>query len=415
MQNMMKKNYRIFLWMLVLAAPVLLMAEEEMSAFDRFRMIRQLETEANVCMLDEEYKDAAKLFLKAAKAETHRDRQAQFILKAADAYYKAEKGNNALEYYRKLLEEYSLYVPYEHVVEQLRGLAEHFVKGEMTFLWLEDVGGAIKIYELIVREAPASHVTRKDRFRLAELLRKDDRPEEAVAVYQAVLKQNPRDWDARAELAVTLEGLAKISDGDGSKMRAAVREAKLVLISVPDHARAADMSKLIAKANEMDAKRLFEQARFYLVPSHRRLPAARRYLHDVIAKYPDSEQAAKARELLTTNPELARLEKQATGQGDNAAIVTEPAKAEEPKAEEPKATEVKAEEPKAEEPKTIEPKASEPKAEETKAAESKSEEPKAVEPKAEEPKAEAPKAEEPKAEEPKAENSQEDSCGGFPY
>ena len=407
---MMKKNYKNILWILALAVPVMMWADEELSAFDRFRMVRQLELDANESMVDGDYKDAASTFLKAAKMETHRDRQAQFILKAADAYYKAEKGNRALEQYKKLLEDYSLHVPYEHVVEQLRGLAEHFVKGEMTFLWLKDVGGAIKIYELIIREAPATHISRNDRFRLAELLRKEDRPEEAVAQYQAMLKQNPRDWDVRVELAHTLERLAKISDGDGSKMRAAVREAKLVLISAPDHAKAADMRKLLANAEEMDAKRLLEQAKFYMVKSHRRLPAARRYLHDVISKYPDSEQAAKARELLMTNPELVELERQATGQGDDATVATEPAKA-----EEPNAAEVKTEEPKAEEQKAAEVKTEEPKAEEPKAAEVKAEEPKAEEPKAAEVKAEEPKAEEPKAEEPKAENSQEDSCGGFPY
>ena len=313
-RNMMKIRFK-FIWLLFIVVGMSsVLPAEELSAFERFRMVRQLEQEANDYLAESKFKKAAKTFLKAFEMENHRDRQAQFILKAADAFYKAEKGNLALEYYKKLLEDYSLYVPYEHVVDQLRGLAEHFVKGEMTFLGLKDVGAAIKIYELIVREAPATHISRKDRFRLAELLQKDDRPDEAVAVYQAIVKLDSRDWDARAELALVLGKLAKISDGDGAKTRAATREAKLVLSYMPDHEKAKDLLKLIANASDMNAQRLLEQAEFYLIPAHRRPPAARRYLHDVISKYPDTVQATKARELLSTRPELIKLEQEAREQ-----------------------------------------------------------------------------------------------------
>ncbi|MBR4902791.1 MAG: hypothetical protein IKZ46_17760 [Victivallales bacterium] len=284
--------------------------EDELSGFALFEKLRAMKLEAQAAMVKEDYVEAAKIYRRMARYEKNRARSAAYLLRGADCLMQAKKGHRALEEYTNLLENYPLYVPYEHVVEQLRQLAEWFIVGDGTFLGIKDKDTGIKIYELIIREAPAVQVTLKDRLRLAELLDGSGRGEEAVVVYQAILRQEPDNWDVRAKLALLFLKLSKNGDGDGAKLRAAVREANLVLQSNPDNPLAKDLKKLCREAESEEADRLLKNGEFYLLPAHRRPSAARRYMHDVIMKYPDSNAAKEARRLLKTNPELRALEEQ---------------------------------------------------------------------------------------------------------
>ena len=284
--------------------------EDELSGFALFEKLRAMKLEAQAAMVKEDYVEAAKIYRRMARYEKNRARSAAYLLRGADCLMQAKKGHRALEEYTNLLENYPLYVPYEHVVEQLRQLAEWFIVGDGTFLGIKDKDTGIQIYELIIREAPAVQVTLKDRLRLAELLEGSGRGEEAVVVYQAILRQEPNNWDVRAKLALLFLKLSKNGDGDGAKLRAAVREANIVLQSNPNNPLAKELKRLCRDAETEEANRLLKNGEFYLLPAHRRPSAARRYMHDVIMKYPDSNAAKEARRLLKTNPDLRALEEQ---------------------------------------------------------------------------------------------------------
>ena len=293
---------------------VILASDDNLTGFEKFQKIRELNIEAQEEQADGDFKAAGKIYLKMFKLERNRQRQAAFLLKAADSFFNAKKGSDAKQHYTNLLENYSLYVPYEHVVTNLRLLAEQYVNGECTFLHLRDKAGAIKVYELIIREAPAAHISAKDRHRLGELLLLEDRPEEAIVVYQNIIKGNLHDWEAHKQLALTFAALASNSDGDGSKMRAAVREARIVLQHDPQNAAAHQLQLLIDNSQELNARRILERAQFYLLPTSKRPSAARRYFHDVITNYPDTISAQRAREYLDTVPEIVQLERQMSEQ-----------------------------------------------------------------------------------------------------
>ena len=340
---------RLLLILATAAILPVLASDDDLSAFEKFRLSREYSVEAESQMAEGDYKDAAKNYLKTAELSTEPAKTA-YLVKAADAYILADKASAALRLYQELLQKHALQLPYEHAVRQLRVLAENFVVGKGTFLGLCDVPTAIKVYELIIREAPAPHLSEPDRFRLAELLQDEHRDAEAVAVYQAIIKHASRNWDARAKLALLLGKLARSSDGDGTKTRAALREANLVLAYKPDHPLANDLKQLVADSTELNAQRLLEQAQFYLIPTQRRPSAARRYLHDVITNFPNSQAATTARELLATHPDLVAIEQNANAKPEEKK--TEPTKpAETPKtaeakpAEAPKAVEAKPEEP----------------------------------------------------------------------
>ncbi len=325
------KKYNISYFRSVLCLLLLLSAvsfcndSDEPSGFELFVRLRQMQIDAQNAMVREDYVKASKIYKKMAQAEKkNRARSAAYLLKSADCLMQAKKGHRALEEYTLLLEDYQLFVPYEHVVAQLRKLAEWFVVGDGTFLGIRDKETGIKIYELVIREAPSVHVTLADRLRLAELLVEVGRPEEAVLVYQGVLRQDSRNLDVRAELALLLLKLSLKGDGDGSKLRAAEREAKIVIESDPNHKRSKELSKLLRDAGEEEARRLLVQGEFYLKPAHLRPKSARRYMHDVIKKYPDTKASRKAQKLLKNNRHLAELEREEAMKSPFADVSEEP-------------------------------------------------------------------------------------------
>lgn len=135
--------------------------------------------------------------------------------------------------------------------------------------------------------------------KLAELMLKIDKPEEAANVYQAILKNDPAQNDIRLKFALLLEEFSRKGDGDGRKLRAAVREANTFLArAAADHPGRAQAEKLLQKAQETQAERLLIQAKFYLLRRHRRPDAARRYLLDIVKDFPHTRAAEEAKTIL---------------------------------------------------------------------------------------------------------------------
>jgi len=201
----------------------------ELSVSARKEHVREYMQAAEKELAEGDFSDAGSCYENMAEYETERRLKAKWCLQSGDCYMKAKKGYHAFKQYDALLTEFPLDAPRSHVIEQLRILGEGFVTGEYGVWHITDMTKAIETYELIGREAPAEVFSRQDRYRLAELLQEEGRKAEAVAVYQAIVKSDMHDWIARARLALLLRDLSRQADGDGARMRAAMREAKLVL------------------------------------------------------------------------------------------------------------------------------------------------------------------------------------------
>ncbi len=261
--------------------------------------IREMHVSAEAAEAAGRYKQAAKAYGRLAKMYTEKANIALLLSKQARCQLLAGKIHVAKERYEALLKGYPLYISYEQTVDQLRQLADCFENGKGTFLGIRDEHTAAAIYELIVRETPAIHVSLKDRMKLAELLLNIGKPEEAANVYQAVLRKDPAQNDIRLEFALLLEKFSRKGDGDGRKLRAAVREANTFLVkAAADHPRREEAETLLRNAQETQADRLLTQARFYLLRRHRRPDAARRYLLDIVKEFPQTRAAEEAKRIL---------------------------------------------------------------------------------------------------------------------
>ena len=261
--------------------------------------IREMHSSAEAAEAAGRYKQAAKTYGRLARMYTEKANVALLLSKQARCQLLAGKIHLAKESYEKLLTGYPLYISYEQTVDELRQLADCFENGKGTFLGIRDEHTAAAIYELIVRETPAIHVSLKDRMKLAELLLEINNPEEAANVYQGILKKDPAQNEVRLDFALLLEKFSRKGDGDGRKLRAAVREAETFLARAEaEHPRRVEAEELLKNAQETQAERLLTQAKFYLLRRHRRPDAARRYLLDIVRDFPQTRAAEEAKSIL---------------------------------------------------------------------------------------------------------------------
>ena len=258
------------------------------------------------------YAAAAKLYHKVGKRQKEHRLKAQAYLKEADCLFEANKTHLADKAYKELMKEFALYVPFERVVGNMRKLAERYVEGNGTLFGFRDRAAAIDTYFFILTEAPSITVSLEDRLRLAQLLVMEKRREEAVMVYQEILKMDPMLDDVRLEMALVLLDLCKSGDGDGSIRRAATRHAKIILEHNPNYKRKEELELILTDALEEEAGRLLELGKFYLRSVHLNPPASKKYLLELVQKFPGTKAAWEAKNLLETDVRLKEADKKAT-------------------------------------------------------------------------------------------------------
>ncbi|OGV70117.1 MAG: hypothetical protein A3K19_17600 [Lentisphaerae bacterium RIFOXYB12_FULL_65_16] len=280
-------------------------------------------SQAQDCELRNDYADAERLLRKAAKFPADERVSAEILVRRGDCFMKRGKEHRAYELYKKAIEQYSLYIPFEGVVERLRAVAERFASGEASWFGVKERDMAIEIYELIIAKASSAKQAPADTLRLAQLQTEGDQKLEAVQTYRDLMKRYPKAPEvpeARLDLARLLLDLAKGGDGDGALARQAQHELDLYLQAFPDHSRRAEAETWEAVANERQANALYRLGEFYLRPSHSSVGAARRYLHDVVREYPSAMSADLAKITLARLDQKGIQEPEEAGQPQAAPV-----------------------------------------------------------------------------------------------
>jgi len=247
------------------------------------------------------WRAAAKRYRKAEKYAAEDRERADFVFRRGECFFRAEQPYPAYEAYKQALASYPMFVPFEQVIDRLRGLAEQFAEGRGAPLGLSNRGIAIEVYELILKKAPAGKKAPADALRLGQLQAETKQSELAVLTYRDLIKRHPLSEQAataRVEIAELLLELSQEGDGDGRLVRQARRELETVLAKAPKDERREEAEALLSKADERQADALCGLGEFYLRDSHQRLSAARRYLHDVVREYPSTKSATMAKALL---------------------------------------------------------------------------------------------------------------------
>lgn len=247
------------------------------------------------------FEAAAKKFGALAADADDRVEAARLKFRQAECFFHGGKLHDAYAVYEDLLDNYPLYMPLDETLKRLRDLAERFARGEAVFLGVRNRALAADIYEAILGRAPTGPQAAGDTLRLAQLQADMDNTDDAIFTYRDLLKRFPRAKEAaEARLAMgrLLLETAGRGDGDGSLARQARHQLESFIRHYPTHERRNEADLLLEIASERQAKALYDLGEFYQREAHRRLPASRKYLNDVLREYPKTTQAVLAQLLL---------------------------------------------------------------------------------------------------------------------
>lgn len=257
------------------------------------------------------YADARKIFNRIETLAVSTRERGQAVLAQADCYLREGNHWRAFEYYRKAIDNYASFVPYNRVLEIEFQIAEqHFagVKGSFLLVPVSTREKAIQIYDHIRKAAPHSDFAPQSGLRAAQMSKEEGNYPDAIARLDDLISDYPNHpvgLDGRLELATLLVEYAELADGDGLFIARANLEVQRFLELAPeDHPRRAEAEALSAKSREIEAARLLLLGEFYQRENSRRLPASRRYLRQLVAEYPDTAAAREGAALLAAADEL---------------------------------------------------------------------------------------------------------------
>lgn len=233
-----------------------------------------------------------------------------------EKYYPAfEAFRRAVEVYGNILTDVQVPVrqqrpvSFPEVLQTEFNLAEEqFGPGKGKFLWWHYSTGdkAIIIYQHVAIAAPASPLAPRALLCCAQIATADGLEQKAIEFYSRLLSRyphSPQAADARIGIADAYLGAAEVADGDGRLTHEAVRHLRLFLDEFPQDPRAEKAREVLARSQEVEARRLYRLASFYLKASHAAPAAARRYLVEIKSFYANTSVAPKAAALLAKLPE----------------------------------------------------------------------------------------------------------------
>lgn len=262
---------------------------------------------AKVAWDDEEYRDAGDYYQAAKLYADTPSIKKDCLLKAAEAYGKANQKYKQFECLRDLIIGFSDQIPFDQVVEKEFQIGNAFAQGhrdiKLSWMpWIKGKNKAVEIYETVLKQAPFAKFASSLKLRLGRMYLADDKVNKALRTFRQIMKQHPKspeDKFARFELANALVQMAtKAGDGDGMYAREAEEILQQTLEKYPKDPETKWIKQSIYDTDEVRAKRLCDIAEFYV--SRKNPEAATRYFHELLARYPASEYAETAKKNLTT-------------------------------------------------------------------------------------------------------------------
>ncbi len=246
-----------------------------------------------------DYKRSVKEFLRLVQAYPRSELapEAQYV--AGVSYELMDKPSEAFEAYKKVVEIYPFSKQFKDAVEREFAIAESFSGGKRIRLIgpvsLPSLDRAIEIYQHVVTNAPYSEYGAKSQFMLGECYSKQGRYEEASRVYQRVTDEYPSSSlveQAKFRVAFCARQLSLRPSYDQSATDEAINWYQNFISSHPDSDLIPQAKESLRQLKEFKAQGFFQTASFY--EKQGKPVSAAIYYQQVVDKYPDSPEAAKA-------------------------------------------------------------------------------------------------------------------------
>ncbi len=229
--------------------------------------------------------------------------KANALKEAGLAYGKADYLYKEFNCLKQLVRDYPTQIKFQDVINREYQIGNSYFHGYREspyswFPWLKDKDHAIDIYETIKDQAPYAKFIPEMMLNLGELYLKKGLNDKATTAYQEVInkfpdsKQAPIAYLDQANIYVQQ---AEKGDGDGSRADDARGVLKRFMKKYPKRPEIQWAKDSLKKVNEFSAQREYQLALFYLGKDR---SAVKRYLKNVIIKYPNTSTAQEAVDLL---------------------------------------------------------------------------------------------------------------------
>ncbi|MBR7120945.1 MAG: outer membrane protein assembly factor BamD [Lentisphaeria bacterium] len=165
--------------------------------------------------------------------------------------------------------------------------------------WLSDEDRTAEVFNAALARAPYSGFAPAARMKLAIHFDRQGDARQAIIQLREIVDKHPGSPEMKYALLALADGLFALSgrsDGDSRCINEAVELFERFCREYPDAPETEFARNRLARAKDVQAKKLFEIAEFYRKSG--RSDVAERYLARLMSRYPDSETAAEAEHTL---------------------------------------------------------------------------------------------------------------------
>lgn len=224
-------------------------------------------------------------------------------LSKADLYIKSGKIEQGFDAYQQLVENYKQSNEFKKAITQQFEIAENAREGKKSnFLGIPTKvhrAKQLEMYTKILENAPFTDFAPKAQFAMAEILKEDDRPREAIKAYEKVIENYPRTAEGKeAQFQIgELSRLTATNTQDSQVIREARDAMQTFVLTNPSNEKVNQARKAITELEQKQATKSYDIGRFYEKTG--KLRAASIYYSEVL-KFPQAAEYADAESRLTS-------------------------------------------------------------------------------------------------------------------
>lgn len=245
------------------------------------------------------YRVTLRLWGQSPYAAEARYREAQMLEKLGDF-------SKAFDSYQRILDRNPNDERFNEILRRQYEIANLFLKGERLKIWriktFPSMDRTVEMFEKIIKNGPYSEVAPMCHLKIGEARDKQKLYQEAVNAYQKIIDEypsSPLTAEAYYRIARSWHMASDRADYDQSAANRAALAFEDFLSRYPKHEMAPQAEKLLAQIADEQARGLWQIAQFYDLKT-RDPNAALVYYNDLIARFPKSEYAEKAKPRLET-------------------------------------------------------------------------------------------------------------------
>lgn len=222
------------------------------------------------------------------------------------SYYQAEYKHSEFKILKKLVDIYSIQVPFERLIDRELEIADSYNAGYrqpafefFLFSWMMGNDKSVEIYNHALTSAPFSDNANQARLDLAQLYLDDEEIEEAIEEYQFVVKNQSHSKeavDAHLNLADIYIFQSKYGDGDSANARKALAFLGKIKNKYPEHNDIEWVHESFDTVENYTARHLYNIAYFYY--KAKKKEAAGMYLTKMFEQTPNSDFIDPAKKLV---------------------------------------------------------------------------------------------------------------------